>query len=121
MNFPILSYPRVTIHPKLQCSLILSTVFLHAEYQECPSSDGPPTRQWVVTDKAEGSQLGNEQRVKEKETMLGLTLYLVLRTVNVALYHYFIREMGQAYLYALIFVCINMYVACIMFEDNTSR
>ena len=53
-------------------SLKLSTVFLHAEYQECPSSDGPPTREWVLTDKAEGNQLGTEQRVRENPNILAV-------------------------------------------------
>ena len=45
----------------------LSTVFVHAEYQEQPSSAGPPTREWVLTGTAEDSQLGTKQRVREKE------------------------------------------------------
>ncbi len=49
------------------------TLFLHAEYQECPSKDGPPTMEWVVTDKAEGNQLGTEQRVMEKKALLGIS------------------------------------------------
>ena len=44
-------------------SLKVSTVFLHAEYQE--SSDG-----WVITDEAVGWQLGTEQRVGEKKAIL---------------------------------------------------
>ena len=45
-------------------------MFLHAEYQECPSVDGPPTREWIITDMADRSQLGTEERVKEKEALL---------------------------------------------------
>ena len=41
--------------------------FLHAEYQEHPSSDGPPTGEWVLMDTAQDSQLGTAQRVQEKE------------------------------------------------------
>ena len=51
--------------------LELSTVSLHAEYQEHPSGDDPPTGgEWVVTDIAAGSQLGTEQRVREKEAIV---------------------------------------------------
>lgn len=49
-------------------SLKLSTVYLHAEYQERPSGDGTPTGEWALTDVASGSQLGTEQRVTEKGT-----------------------------------------------------
>ena len=51
---------------RLTLSLTLSTVFLHAEYLEHPSSDGPPTGEWVLTDTAEGRQLGTEDSVKKK-------------------------------------------------------
>ena len=43
-------------------SLKLSIVFLHAEYQEHPSSHVPPTGEWVLTDTAEHSQLGSEEK-----------------------------------------------------------
>ena len=45
----------------------LSTVFLYAEYKEHSSSAGLPTGEWVLVDRAEGSQLGTEQRTREKE------------------------------------------------------
>ena len=32
--------------------------------------DGPPTREWVLTDIAAGSQLGTEERVREKEAII---------------------------------------------------
>ena len=53
----------------LTLSLTLSTVCLHAEYQEHPSSAGPPTGEWVLTDTAEGRKLGTEQRIREKKEM----------------------------------------------------
>ena len=46
------------------------SLFVHAEYQEHPSSHVPPTGEWVLTDIAERSQLGSELRVKEKEEIL---------------------------------------------------
>ena len=61
-------------------SLSLSTVFLHAEWQEHPSRGGLPTGEWVVTDIAEGPQLGTEQRVREKEAILtsaGIIMYFL--------------------------------------------
>ena len=64
--------PLYVERSKKMLLLKLSTVFLHAEYQECPSSEGPPTREWVLTDAAEGNQLGTEQRVREKEALLGM-------------------------------------------------
>ena len=48
----------------------LSAVFLHAEYQEYISSDGPPTREWVITNMADSCQLGTVERVREKEALL---------------------------------------------------
>ena len=36
---------------------------ISAEYQPC---DGAPTREWVLTDLADSSQLGTSQRVEEK-------------------------------------------------------
>ena len=47
-----------------------STVFLHAEYQEHPSSAGPPTREWVLTDVAERNQLGKKKRIQKKEEIV---------------------------------------------------
>ena len=43
---------------------------VHAEYQEHPSGDGSPTGEWVLTDAAEGSQLGTEERVKKKRDII---------------------------------------------------
>ena len=48
---------------------LLETVFLHAEYQERPSGNGPPTGGWIITDEAVGKQLGTRQRIKEKEAL----------------------------------------------------
>ena len=60
--------------------LKLSTVFHHAEYQEHLSSDGVPTGKWVLTDTAQGSQLGTLQRVQEKEIKGNSLLNLFLAT-----------------------------------------
>ena len=46
-------------------------MFLYAEYQEHPSSAGPPTGEWVLVDTAEGSQLGTEKRVEDKKAIAG--------------------------------------------------
>ena len=56
----------VVILTVIMLSLKVSTVCLHAEYQERPSGDGTPTGEWALTDVASGSQLGSEQRVTEK-------------------------------------------------------
>ena len=33
------------------------------ESQQCPSTGGPPTREWVLTDIADSTQLGTRERV----------------------------------------------------------
>ena len=45
-------------------------MYFHAEYKESTSNGGSPTGEWVITDVAEGNQLGTEQRVKEKEALI---------------------------------------------------
>ena len=45
-------------------------MFVHAEYQEQPFSAGPPTGEWVLTEKAHREQLGMEERVREKEEII---------------------------------------------------
>ena len=44
------------------------TCLVHAEYREQP---GLPSGEWVLTDTAEDSQLGTEQRLAEKEEITG--------------------------------------------------
>ena len=41
-------------------------ISISPEYQQCPSTGGVPTREWVLTDLADSSQLGTSQRVREK-------------------------------------------------------
>ena len=36
------------------------------ESQQCPSTGGPPTREWVLTDIADSTQLGTRERVRAK-------------------------------------------------------
>ena len=46
------------------------SVHLHyytpVEFQQCPSTGGPPTREWVLTDIADSTQLGTRERVRAK-------------------------------------------------------
>ena len=67
----------VPVHtPDYACMVPLCTVhtpdyvlcLFYAEYQEHPSL---PTGEWVLTDTAEGSQLGTEKRLAEKEEIIG--------------------------------------------------
>ena len=55
-------YPTQTSPP--------SCVHLHyytpVESQQCPSTGGPPTRDWVLTDIADSTQLGTRERVRAK-------------------------------------------------------
>ncbi len=55
------------------------TVFLYAEYQEHSSTDGPPTGEWVLTDTAESSQLGTEQRIRQKEEIIATAGIMLTR------------------------------------------
>ena len=66
MNLGNKCHHTLHVTPSLNCPLL----FLHAEYQEHPSSDGPPTKEWVLTDVAVSSQLGTEQRVRAKEEII---------------------------------------------------
>ena len=40
------------------------------EYREHASGSGPPTGEWVLTDQADGTQLGKTARVQEKQAMM---------------------------------------------------
>ena len=55
-------YPTPTSPP--------ACVHLHyytpVESQQCPSTRGPPTREWVLTDIADSTQLGTRERVRAK-------------------------------------------------------
>ena len=55
-------YPTPTSPP--------ACVHLHyytpVESQQCPSTGGPPTREWVLTDIADSTQLGTRERVRAK-------------------------------------------------------
>ena len=63
--------PSTSFIQRFHC-ILLSTMSLHAEYQEHPSGDDPLTEgEWVVTDIAAGSQLKTEHRVREKEAIAG--------------------------------------------------
>ena len=41
---------------------------ISTEYQACPSPGGPPTGEWVLTDVADNTQLGNKDRTRDKGT-----------------------------------------------------
>ena len=57
----------VAIQPQTSPS---ACVHLHyytpVESQQCPSTGGPPTREWVLTDIADSTQLGTRERVRAK-------------------------------------------------------
>ena len=54
----------MSVH-QLRLSKIIST-----EYQKCSSPGGPPTGEWVLTDVADNTQLGNKDRIRDKGTIL---------------------------------------------------
>ena len=43
------------------------------ESQQCPSTGGPPTREWVLTDIADSTQLGTRERVRAKVRKIQVT------------------------------------------------
>ena len=50
-------------HPNLTPCICYYTP---VESQQCPSTGGPPTREWVLTDIADSTQLGTMERVRAK-------------------------------------------------------
>ena len=60
-------YSITTIQPQTSPP---ACVHLHyctpAESQQCPSTGGPPTGEWVLTDIADSTQLGTRERVRAK-------------------------------------------------------
>ena len=41
-------------------------IIICTEYQQCPSPGGPLTREWVLTDVADSTQLGTRERIRDK-------------------------------------------------------
>ena len=67
-------FPMKGMTTKPVNSLYLPLYYCHvlSAYQEVSSGDGPPTRQWVLTDVADNRQLGTPQRVAEKTALAPL-------------------------------------------------
>ena len=50
----------------IQWLFIVQTI--STEYQKSPSAGGPPTGEWVLSDVADNTQLGNKDRIRDKGT-----------------------------------------------------
>ena len=61
-------------HPNLTPCICYYTP---VESQHCPSTGGPPTREWVLTDIADSTQLGTRERVRAKVRKIQATRTVV--------------------------------------------
>ena len=53
-------------NPNLPPACVHLHYYTLVESQQCPSTGGPPTREWVLTDIADSTQLGTRERVRAK-------------------------------------------------------
>ena len=56
--------------PKCITSDIIHSANISTEYQKSSSPGDPPTGEWVLTDVADNTQLGNKDRIRDKGTIL---------------------------------------------------